>query len=95
VETPDLRLGRLGRLDGALLATWFGAAVAWTVVWAVNPVAAGPLAPIVTLLWSSSLYGLLALWWLMARRLFAADGLAARPAAASDEEPDQSAGTIS
>ena len=37
VETPDLRLGRLGRLDGALLATWFGAAVAWTVVWAVEP----------------------------------------------------------
>jgi hypothetical protein len=95
VETPDLRLGRLGRLDGALLATWFGAAVAWTVVWAVNPVAAGPLAPVVTLLWSSSLYGLLALWWLMARRLFADDGGAARPAAGSNEGPDQSAGTIS
>jgi hypothetical protein len=50
---------------------------------------------VVTLLWSSSLYGLLALWWLMARRLFADDGLAARPAAADDEGPDQSAGTIS
>jgi alpha-1,2-mannosyltransferase len=95
VETPDLRFGRLGRLDGVLLATWFGAALVWTMVWAMNLVAGGPLAPIVTLLWSSSLYGLLALWWLMARRLFAGDGHAVRLGAARGEGSDQSAGTIS
>jgi hypothetical protein len=61
----------------------------------MNLVAAGPLAPVVTLLWSSSLYGLLALWWLMGRRLFAGDGQAVRLGAARDEGSDQSAGTIS
>ncbi len=95
VETPDLRLGQLGRFDRALLATWFGTALVWTAVWAMNLVAAGPLAPVVTLLWSSSLYGLLALWWLMGRRLFAGDGQAVRLGAARDEGSDQSAGTIS
>ena len=66
-------------LGRGLLAVWFGSAVFWAVVWAVEPHASGPFAPIVTLLWSSSLYGLLALWWLFARRLTTA------------ERPDQAA----
>jgi hypothetical protein len=71
VEAPDLRLRQLGRADLALLATWLGAALVWTAVWALNPkaAAAGPCGPVVTLAWSSSLYGMLALWWLFARRL--------------------------
>lgn len=69
VETPDLRLGRLGRVDLALLGAWFGAAVLWATVWALEPPATGAIGPLVTLLWSSSLYGLFALWWLFARRL--------------------------
>ena len=38
-------------------------------VWAIEPPGLGPLTPVVTLAWSSSLYGLLALWFLFARRL--------------------------
>ncbi len=67
------------RLDRGLLAVWFGSAVVWAAVWAAEPHASGPLAPIVTLLWSSSLLGLLALWWLFARRL------------GTGERPDQAA----
>jgi alpha-1,2-mannosyltransferase len=71
VETPDLRLGRLGRVDLGLLAVWFGAALLWAIVWGLDLRAGafGPAGPIVTLLWSSSLYSMLALWWLFVRRL--------------------------
>ncbi|MGA3058691.1 MAG: glycosyltransferase 87 family protein, partial [Candidatus Limnocylindrales bacterium] len=69
VDAPDLRLRTLGRIDLGLLGTWFGSALVWTIVWAIEPPASGPLAPVVTLAWSSSLYGLLALWCLFARRL--------------------------
>ena len=70
-EAPDLRLGRLGRLDLYLLGAWFATAWIWAAIWAINPVAshAGSLAPLVTLLWSTSLYGLIALWLLFARQL--------------------------
>jgi hypothetical protein len=71
VEVPDLRIGRFGRLDRALLCIWFGSAIVWAALWAIEPRATGQLGAIVTLLWSSSLYGMLALWWLLARRLFA------------------------
>ncbi len=82
VEAPDLHPGRLGRIDLALLVTWFGCAVAWAAVWAVEPPAAGPLSAVVTLAWSSSLYGLLALWILFVRRLWrAADPAAAQESA--------------
>ncbi len=69
VETPDLRLGRLGRVDLALLGAWFGSALLWAAIWGISPAPSVPLAPLVTLLWSTSLYGLLALWWLFVRRL--------------------------
>jgi hypothetical protein len=71
VEAPDLRVGRFGRIDRALLCVWFGTAILWAAQWAIEPPADGQLGSVVTLLWSSSLYGMLALWLLMARRLVA------------------------
>jgi hypothetical protein len=69
VDAPDLRLRVLGRTDMGLLGVWFGSALVWAAVWAIEPPAAGPLAPVVTLAWSSSFYGLVALWCLFVRRL--------------------------
>jgi alpha-1,2-mannosyltransferase len=69
VERPDLRFGRLGSLDCALLAAWFATAVMWAAMWALEPPSGGPLSAAITLAWSVSLYGLLALWLLFARRL--------------------------
>jgi Glycosyltransferase family 87 len=71
VEVPDLNVSRFSRIDRGLLCIWFGSAILWAAQWAVEPSAAGQLGPVVTLLWSSSLYGMFALWWLMARRLAA------------------------
>jgi hypothetical protein len=85
VETPDLRLGRLSRFDRVLLGTWFASAVAWGALWAASPGTGGSLSGLVTLLWSSSLYGLLALWWLFARCL--ARGASPDQAAARASEP--------
>jgi hypothetical protein len=72
VEAPGLTFGGFRKLDRGLLVAWFGSAVVWSAVWAISPSITVPLAPAVTLLWSSSLYGLLALWWLFVRRLGAA-----------------------
>jgi hypothetical protein len=69
VDAPDLRFGRFGRLDRCLLGVWLGTAFLWAAVWAIEPSPTGAFAPIVNLMWSSSLYGLLALWLLLARRL--------------------------
>ena len=71
VEVPDLRVSRFGRIDRTLLCVWFGTAILWAALWAMEPRAAGQLGSVVTLLWSSSLYGMFALWWLMTRRLAA------------------------
>ena len=96
-DVPDLHLSRLGRTDLLLLAFWLGASILWAVLWTSPPPKAAGLPALTTLLQSSGLYGLLALWWLMARRLFA-DGNAAAGqvhVAAGGAEPIQSAGTIS
>jgi alpha-1,2-mannosyltransferase len=69
VDAPDLTLSRFGRVDGGLLAAWFGGAVVWAAVWAVEPARGGVFAAPVNLLWSASLFGLLALWLLFARRI--------------------------
>jgi hypothetical protein len=69
VDAPDLTLGRFGRVDRGLLAAWFCGAIVWAAVWAAEPARDGPAAAIVNLLWSASLFGLLALWLLLARRL--------------------------
>ncbi|MGD0862112.1 MAG: glycosyltransferase family 87 protein [Candidatus Limnocylindrales bacterium] len=82
VDASDLRLERLGRIDCALLGTWLGSAIVWAAVWAAEPQATGPLSAAVTLLWSASLYGLLALWLLFVRRLLAARRIGLQEAAA-------------
>ncbi len=99
VESPDLRLGarsggpagRLDRLDLGLLAFWFGSALLWALVWAIEPARGGTLSAVINLAWSASLYGMLALWLLLARRLLrggAVEGEApAAGRAASQTEP--------
>jgi hypothetical protein len=69
VDVPDLRLSRLGRLDLILLAGWLAGSAVFALYWTFSPAKTVVLAPVVSLLESSSLYGLLALWWLLARRL--------------------------
>jgi alpha-1,2-mannosyltransferase len=64
----DLRLGLFDRTDRVLLAAWFGAAIAWELLWAAPPPKSGDLAAIVTLAQSAGLYSAIALWWLLARR---------------------------
>jgi hypothetical protein len=90
-DAPDLRLSGLGRIDGTLTALWFGSALVWAIVWAVEP-ARGGLPTVVNLAWSASLYGMLALWLMLARRVLRPDAgqpadatsaPAASPAAAS------------
>ncbi len=73
VDVPDLRLSRLGRTDLSLLALWLAGSLTWTVLWMFPPssTAAG-LPALVTLAQSASLYGMLALWLLLARRLLSA-----------------------
>jgi alpha-1,2-mannosyltransferase len=69
VEVPDLRIGRLGRIDLALLACWLAGTTVQTLLWMSPPSSTGTFAPVVTLLTSSSVYGLFALWLVLARRL--------------------------
>jgi len=69
VDLPDLRLGRLGRTDLALMAFWLGGAVVQTALWIEPPPTTIPLAQVVTILTSASFFGMLALWWLLVRRL--------------------------
>jgi len=69
VEVPDLRIGRLGHIDLALLACWLAGTTVQTLLWMSPPPSTGTLAPVVTLLTSSSVYGLVALWLVLARRL--------------------------
>jgi alpha-1,2-mannosyltransferase len=73
-DAPDLRLGRMGRMDLSLLGLWLAGGLLWTVLWMFPPSAtAAGLPAVVTLLQSSSLYGMLALWLTLARRLSSAE----------------------
>jgi hypothetical protein len=72
VEAPDLRLSRLGRTDMVLIGCWLAGSAVFAAYWTFPPSKTIALAPVVSLLESSSLYGLLALWWLFVRRLRAA-----------------------
>lgn len=97
VEAPDLRLGRLPRSDLALLATWAGATGVWTLVWAFPVPRDGGPAPAwaITLIESASLYGLVALWLVFARRIAAAataDAPAPDPAASIRAAAQRAAG---
>jgi alpha-1,2-mannosyltransferase len=87
-DAPDLRLTNLGRLDRALTAIWFGSAMAWALVWAVEP-PRGELSLLVNLWWSASLYGMLALWLMLARRVLGAR--TSQPATAASPSPAASA----
>lgn len=69
VEVPDLRLSRLGRTDLVLLGCWLAGSAIFALYWTFPPSRTIVLAPLVSVLESSSMYGLLALWWLLARRL--------------------------
>lgn len=68
-ESPELRPIGLDRLDRWLLGLWFGSALIWALIWAVEPSAHGALSAVVNLAWSASLYGMFALWLMFARRL--------------------------
>lgn len=67
-DAADLRPSRLGRTNLILLGVWLTGAVVWTVLWMAPPTKS-VLPALVTLLQSSSLYGMLALWLVLARRL--------------------------
>jgi len=69
VETPDLRLSRLGRIDLGLVIIWFGGAAIEVALWVAPPPTTIQLAPVVTILTSASLFGMFALWWLLVRRM--------------------------
>ena len=69
VEVPDLRFRRFARLDLALLCGWIIGTSIQTCLWIFPPAKSGDFAPVVTILTSSSIYGLLALWLVLARRL--------------------------
>ena len=79
-DAPDLHLRRLGRTDLLSLGFWLASAFVWTVLW-MSPPPKTAVPALVTLLQSSGLYGLLALWLLLARRLAMAP--VDQPAAAS------------
>ena len=69
VDAVDLRIRSLGRADLILLSVWLGGAFLWTLLWMFPPSKTGALPALVTLAESSSLYGMLALWLVLARRL--------------------------
>ena len=69
VDCPDLRLRSLGRVDLTLLGAWLAGAIVWTLLWMSPPAKSAGLPALTTLLQSSSLYGMLALWLLLVRRL--------------------------
>jgi hypothetical protein len=76
-DVPDLRRQRLPRQDQVLLAAWLVGTIVQTILWLAPPPPTAPFAWLVTLATSSSLIGLLALWWLLVRRL---QGVQANPA---------------
>lgn len=71
VEVPDLRFGRLPRLDLLLLGGWIAGTWVQTLLWLFPPGKSLGSAEMITFLTSSSVYGLLALWLVFARRLLA------------------------
>ncbi len=66
---PDLNLGSLDRIERRLLVAWLATAFLQPLVWVIGPLPPGPVAALVVILGSLSLYGSLALWWLLGRRL--------------------------
>ncbi len=71
VEAPDLRIRRLGALDLTLLCAWLVGTSLQTYFWMYPLPMAGDFPALTTLLTSSSIYGALALWLVLARGLLA------------------------
>jgi hypothetical protein len=69
VEVPDLRFRRLPRLDLVLLAFWILGTSVQTLLWMYPPSKSVGFTPFVTIVTSSSIFGLLALWLVLARRI--------------------------
>jgi hypothetical protein len=86
VDAPHLLLNRFGRLDKLLLIGCWAGLSAQFYLWHEPLPRGGPLAPIGTLAQSSALFGMLALWVLLVRRL--TRDLEARGYPA-DGEPDE------
>ena len=79
VEAPDLRLGRFDSLDRFLLLVfWVGSAIEF-VIWIEPLPKVGPISVVTTLAQSAALYGMLALWALLVRRLRMATSEGSRP----------------
>ncbi len=68
-EAPDLKFGRFGRLDRALLVGWWVGSCVQLVLWIQPLPKDGLTAPLTTLAGSTALYGMVALWGLLVRRL--------------------------
>lgn len=79
---PDLNLGALDRVERRLLLAWLATAFLQPLVWVIAPMSPGPVAGVVVILGSLSLYGTLALWWLLGRRLLRSE-ITAEPAVAA------------
>jgi hypothetical protein len=69
VEAPDLSISRLGRTSLILLGCWLAGSAIFALYWTFPPPKSIPLAPIFTILASSSLFGPPAVWWLFVRLL--------------------------
>jgi len=65
----DLNLGAFDRVERRLLLAWLATAFLQPLVWIIAPMSPGPVAGVVAILGSLSLYGTLGLWWLLGRRL--------------------------
>ncbi len=83
VTAPTLELHGLDRVERRLAAAWAAGVVLQPLVWAIPAQPAGPAAAAVVIVGSICLYGNLALWWLLGRRLLRPAGQASRPAAAA------------
>jgi hypothetical protein len=68
-DAPDLRLSRLRRPDKLLLVVCMAGLWAQLYIWIQPLPKAGSLAPVTTLAQSAALFGMLALWVLIIRRL--------------------------
>ena len=66
---PGLAPSGLDRWERRLFVAWWGSAFVQPVFWTIAPLPAGPTAALVVLLGSLALYGTLALWVLLGRRL--------------------------
>jgi hypothetical protein len=68
--SSDLRRSAFGRVDRLLLVGWLTGVVVQTYLWEEPQVLEGRPDAFITLIQSAALYGLVALWFLCARRMF-------------------------